>query len=419
MSSAPDPNTAAEEEETYLDENEVEQELEMDSGNEPMSEDDGAVGAADSDSDQEGAEDGPDSTTDNSIAFVDDSVQGFFDHREPIYAVALHPTDPAIAATGGGDDRGYLWRIDTGEKLYDLGVHSDSVVAIAFSNDGKYVASGGMDGKVLVFRVDGGHLEQSLEGPTEITWLNWHPKGNVLLAGGEDGTIWMWRIPSGQCMMVFTGHSDSVTCGQFTPDVALYQSIFHNPGKTIVSGSADGTIIIWDPKTSTAVHRLTADDARFHQAAITTLSVNIDSTIMVSAAQDGSVRLLRISNGAILAALDGHQESVEATGFSDMFPYLATGSIDGKINIWDTTTMRLRHTLKHDDAVIKLQWHKSSPFFTSCSSDSTVRSWDGRSGECTKIWRGHQAPILDFSVRSDGNVIVTGSDDGTALVFQT
>jgi len=51
-----------------------------------------------------------------------------------------------------------------------------------------------------------------------IQWIDWHPRGYVLLAGGADGTIWMWTIPTGKCMQVFTGHVESVTTGQFTPD---------------------------------------------------------------------------------------------------------------------------------------------------------------------------------------------------------
>jgi WD40 repeat protein len=75
-----------------------------------------------------------------------------------------------------------------------------------------------MDGKIFIFNNQNGQKLSSLEGPTEIVWLKWHPKGNVLLAGSEDGTVWMWSIPSGACMSVFTGHLEQVSCGDFTPD---------------------------------------------------------------------------------------------------------------------------------------------------------------------------------------------------------
>eukprot|EP00842_Homolaphlyctis_polyrhiza_P005308 jgi/Hompol1/5779/HPOL_004687-RA len=409
------------ENEEYLDESEVAQIVEEEeNAGEPMSEDDEndehAMDGEDAYDDGDGAEndyngDGIGAEESSTAAqgqlhFVDDSVQGFFEHKEPVYAVALHPIDATLAATGGGDDRSYLWRIDTGDKVYDLGVHSDSVVAIQFSSDGQFVASGGMDGKVIVHRIADGQLIQTLEGPSEVTWIDWHPKGNVLLCGGEDGSVWMWQLPSGNCMNVFTGHVESVTCGQFTPD-----------GKMIVTGSSDGSVILWDPKTATALQRWTSDDSRFHQTAVTSLSVSKDSSLILSGAQDGTVRLLHSSNGRILASFDDHQDSVEATGFSDTLPYAATGSVDGKVNVWDITGLRLRHSLLHDDAVTKLKWHTASPLLTTSSMDWSVRCWDSRTGEMTQKWQGHQAAVLDIAVRRDGHIVLSGSDDGTALVF--
>jgi WD40 repeat protein len=52
------------------------------------------------------------------------------------------------------------------------------------------------------------------------------------------------------------------------------------------------------------------------------------------------------------------------------------------------------------------------------SADRTVRLWDGRSGHCERVWRGHQETVLDFAISCDGNTIVTGSDDGVSLVFR-
>jgi WD40 repeat protein len=58
---------------------------------------------------------------------------------------------------------------------------------------------------------------QNLEGPSqEVEWVCWHKKGNVVLAGSGDGTVWMWLATTGECMHVFAGHEDGVTCGSFT-----------------------------------------------------------------------------------------------------------------------------------------------------------------------------------------------------------
>jgi ribosome assembly protein SQT1 len=94
--------------------------------------------------------------------------------------------------SGGGDDKSYLWRCDTGEMLKCLDGHTDSVTSVAFSCDGRYVASAGMDGKVRVWNAETGDFCVAVDGPDEVIWIDWHPKGNILLAGASDSTIWMW-----------------------------------------------------------------------------------------------------------------------------------------------------------------------------------------------------------------------------------
>ena len=320
----------------------------------------------------------------------------------------MHPTDETIAASGGQDDKSYLWRLDSGEKIYNLGVHTDTVVAIGFNYNGEYVASGGMDGKVFVFRVPDGSLVCSLDAQADIVWLQWHPNGNMLLCGTEDGSAWMWLVPSGECKQVFGGvHVEAVTGGQFTPD-----------GKLVVTASQDGSLVIWDPKTATAIHKFTPKDSRFHQTAITTLAVSPDSSTVLSGGQDGSVRLVSVATGKILTAFDGHSESIEGIGFSTVVPFAATASVEGSVCVWDMNAMKLRLTLRHDDAVTKLVWHQATPHLSTSSMDCTIKTWDARTGECIATSRGHQEGVLDFCVRSDGQYILSGSDDGVALLFE-
>lgn len=67
----------------------------------------------------------------------DDSIQGFFEHRSPVYSVEFNRAYPNLCASGGGDDKSYLWNCETGDVVYPLGVHTDSVSAVSFSEDGK------------------------------------------------------------------------------------------------------------------------------------------------------------------------------------------------------------------------------------------------------------------------------------------
>ncbi|KAJ2450007.1 60S ribosomal subunit assembly or modification protein [Coemansia sp. RSA 2336] len=386
-------------EETYVDENDIadvydDQPLDGNMDEEGMDED-----GMDEDDVPEG------SSPKDQVLMEDDSVQGFFAHKEPIFSIDLHPTRQNLAVSGGGDDKAYLWRIDTGEQVAELDKHEDSVCAVKFSNDGSFVAAGGMDGKINVYNLETEKRSCVLEGPDEIQWLCWHPRGHVLLTGATDASLWMWSLPSGDFMNVFNGHGAPVTCGQFT-----------HSGRNIVSGSEDGSLIVWDPKTAAIVQQFSPSDERFHQEGITSLAISKDDQVFLTGSMDHTAKLVH-SNGTVLGSFENASESVETVGLCDVLSLAATGSVDGSLSIWDINTLRLRTTLKHDDSVNQLKWHRDSPLLTSVSMDCTVRTWDSRTGECVRTWKGHQEGIMDFALSSDGKTVVTASDDGCCLVF--
>ena len=135
-------------------------------------------------------------------------------------------------------------------------------------------------------------------------------------------------------------------------------------GKRIVTACADNTLIYWDPRSPTALFKLTGDDARFNLGGITSLAVNPASTIAVVGGAEGGVRVISLSKGEVISALGGHAEgeSVEAIAFVNIVAAVdgtsapvgststntvVTGATDGKVCIWDLNTSRLRMTLEH------------------------------------------------------------------------
>ncbi|KZT00781.1 WD40 repeat-like protein [Laetiporus sulphureus 93-53] len=398
-------------EEGFIDPNEVFIEL-GDDGDQLMDEDD------------EGEADG--APADESIVYEDNSMQHFSGHTGSVFAVSTHPVAP-LAASGGEDDLGYIWDYTTGEEIVKLTGHADSVTSTGFSADGEMIATGGMDGRVRVWRRVGKENWRTWEfltevqGPDEVMWLRWHPKGNVLLAGSNDSTVWLWQLPSGNTMQVFAGHTAPVQCGDFTPD-----------GKRIITADAEGTLIFWDPRNPTPVFKLSPSDARFDMDGITSLAVNPASTLAVVGGTTGSVRVVSLSRGDVVGALGGHKEgeSVEAVAFVDVAGptgtttasgVVVTGATDGKACIWDLGTMRLRATLEHEDAVTSLLRlpPPKAHMIVSASADKTLRTWDARTGTLVREHKGHRGPILQAALGLGGGVVVSAGDDGVCLVFPT
>eukprot|EP00271_Cylindrocystis_brebissonii_P004273 TRINITY_DN15912_c0_g1_i1.p1 TRINITY_DN15912_c0_g1~~TRINITY_DN15912_c0_g1_i1.p1 ORF type:complete len:417 (+),score=84.25 TRINITY_DN15912_c0_g1_i1:438-1688(+) len=367
--------------------------------------DDGASGMGDDD--QGMGSDGPNDREDEDEE-EDDAIQIFRGHSDPVYAVACSPSRMGLVATGGGDDVAFLWGIGETEEHKKLTGHTDSVACLEFSHDGALLATGGLDGAVLVWDAQSGELRNRLEGPAEgIEWLEWHPRGHVLLAGAEDSTSWLWNADSGTFMATLVGHSASVTCGGFTPD-----------GKAIVTGSADASLRFWNPRSGESVGVVAGYG--FHTEGLTSLHMaSSDLGLIMTGSTDKRAGLVSLATKKAVTLLEGHEGSVECVGLcSAGIPIGASGSMDGKLCLWDITAGQLRSTCEHPDGVTHLLWHPVLPavLFTGCL-DGGIRMWDARTATCQRHFRGHRDSVQNLATTADGSFVLSGSDDKTARVF--
>mmetsp|Transcript_35280 Transcript_35280/g.48973 ORF Transcript_35280/g.48973 Transcript_35280/m.48973 type:complete len:418 (+) Transcript_35280:412-1665(+) len=378
---------------------------------EPAGEDD------EEDLEEDGNEDEKDEGEDLDMEDVpDDALNVLRAHSDAVVSVAWHPSDPTVAASGGCDDKAFLFRIagegpEAAVEQVELSGHTDTVSSLGFSSDGSLLATAGLDGKVLIWDAQGSG-KQSLEGPAEgVEFLSWHPRGPVVLAGSEDFSAWMWNATTGACMQVFTGHSGSVTCGMFTPD-----------GKNIVTGSADATVRIWDPKTGACSFLVQGHP--FHEGPVTCLDASGSSGLVLSGSEDFTARLCTLVGGKVKGTLQGHTDSVECVKLGpagQASSWAATGSMDGNLMVWDLQSLQARTTCPNgkQDGVVQLAWHPTDPVVFTASLDGILRAFDCRTGQCVRTLGGHTAGIQSISVRNDGKYVLTGSDDNTVRMFST
>ncbi|KAI3842261.1 hypothetical protein MKW98_026051 [Papaver atlanticum] len=313
----------------------------------------------------------------------DDSMHIFTGHTGELYTVACSPTDATLVATGGRDDKGFLWKMGVGDWAQELQGHKDSVSSLAFSKDGQLLATGSLDGTIKVWDVPSGSLK-----------FRWHPRGHVL-AGSEDGNVWLWNADTIAYPNVFSGHAGSVTCGDFTPD-----------GKIICTGSDDASLRVWNLETGESVHVIRGHP--YQTEGLTCLVISSDSSLAITGSKDSSVHIVNLITGMVINSLLSHSDSVECIGLSPSHPFAATGGLDQKLIIWDLQQSIVRCTCDHEDGVTCMAWLGSSRYVVA----------GGLDGECKKIFNGHSDAIQSLSPSRNLDFLVSVSSDKTARVFE-
>ncbi|KAG9349437.1 hypothetical protein JZ751_027880 [Albula glossodonta] len=345
----------------------------------------------------------------------DDSELTFSKHIGSVFCVSLDPATNSLVVTGGEDDKAYIWRICDGEVVFECTGHKDSVTCGSFSHDSKLVATGDMSGLIKVWKVDTKEEVWSFE-VGDLEWLEWHHSAPVLLAGTADGSVWMWKVPGGDCK-TFQGPGCQATCGKILPD-----------GKRAVVGYEDGVIRFWDLKQGNAIHVIKGNDG--HQGALTCIACNKDGSLVLTGSVDSQAKLINTATGKVVGLFsvedgkakglkedEADSNSVESVGFCNVLPLIAVAYLDGTLAIYDMSTQHLRHSCQHKAGIVQLQWEESSSVVSTCSLDGAVRLWDARSGSMVSEYRGHSAEILDFTLNREASLAVTASGDHKAKVF--
>ncbi|ORY35834.1 WD40-repeat-containing domain protein [Naematelia encephala] len=386
--------------------------------------------------------------------------------QQSIFTLSLHPLfpNPPIAVSGGEDDLGFIFSPIPAQSAggvnsetfppVRLTGHTDSVVAAGWSFDGEMVATGGMDGRVRVWkRVKARRGSQevqaesadswrdwefltNLETGSEIQWVTWHPKGNVLSAGCEDSSVWLWNLPSGNTLTVLSSHTLASTAGLFPPPTA----------RQLLTSSLDSSLILWEISSSAPAFKSSIFTAAGNpeldpaQHGITSLAVAPNGQLAAVGGAGGRVRLVSLPKGDTVGRLEGHaeRESVEALIFVDLLAgagggkgvVLVSAGTDGKGFVWDVATGRVRAELVHNEPITSLAAHPAPHLHlvTSASADGTLKTWDVRTGALVAEHKGHTGVVNGVAVASYplqegeegklGQVVVSAGDEGVSLIWR-
>lgn len=264
-----------------------------------------------------------------------------------------------------------------------------------------------MAGEIQVFKISSDYRKVFEFSMGDMCWMKWHPKTNVLIAGGETGEIYIWRIPAGDCKVI-QGNGTKCECGTLTAD-----------GKKIAVGYGDGTVKLYDIKSQAADIEVLAESTLGHTGSVTSISTDDENGLFITSSEDGKV--LIIGPSGPIGNLFPNAGPVEIVSFCPDFELklAATGTLEGKVTIWDVPkqSVRCECDLGHPIGVTRTLWAPEQTLVVGTLS-GMIKGFDARSGQEKFLMSGHVAEIYDLDFNKTTGIVLSTSEDKKAKIFR-
>jgi WD40 repeat protein len=294
-------------------------------------------------------------------------------HSGVVESVVFSP-DGKTLASGSADKTVIFWDPNSGSQLRTLQGNSGFVNSVAYSPDGRTLAAGNEEKTISLWNVSSGQLLRTLQGQTDrdgevekgasfgsVGSVAFSPDGRTLASGSDDSAVGMWNVASGHLLHTWRDE-DSLTVSSvaISPD-----------GRTVAAG-VDEDVKVLDLTSGSLLRTM-----KGHSFDVEAVAFSPDGRILASGSDDETVKLWDAGGGSLLRTLEGNAGSVYGIAFSPDGRTLASGSKGATVKLWDVASGKLLSTLRgHTDLVHSVAFSPDGRTLASASQDKTIKLWD-------------------------------------------
>ncbi len=338
-----------------------------------------------------------------------------------------------------------IWDVATGTALASVREHEGPVFALAFSPDGKRLASASADTTIRLWELVPGKTVHVLRGHEQpIGSLSYSADGRRICSlDGQSGRL--WDAATGRAIAVLGGHARNFSA-LFLPDgrrlviaqdrqLSVYDAVTgrllavlgrhddriirleasHDSRRIVSQGEHEKTLRLWDGETGREVAIL-----RGHTVSPGVLAFSPDGARLASGSphSDNTVRLWESATGRSIAVMHGHTNTIRSVAFSPDGRRLVSASLDQTARLWDGKSGEPVAALRgHTDRLWDAIFSPDGRRVVTASADRKLRLWDATTGDLIAVLLGHRAEVIGVAFAAHGSLLVSRSADGESRAW--
>jgi WD40 repeat protein len=320
-----------------------------------------------------------------------------------------YTTDGKHLATGDADGRITVWDTATWRRTrLRLSSKDSEITALAFSPDQRYLVAADSAGHYGVWDLQTGHAQISAGNANDqIQCLAFSPGGTLFAAGFSGGTVLLSNLATGHDVTLSEGYQipQSVNSIAFSPD-----------GQTLAAGNAAGGVQLWDTSTGRRTKTLVTET---ESTAVASLAFSQDGQTLAVAGYSDLVRLWSVSAGGETGSL-AEDSPVESIAYSPDGSTLAAGTTDGTIGLWDVSSRTQTATFGEGSPVTAIAYNPDGKTLAAADNSGHVGLWDtAMGGQASTFSDGDGSPVTNVAFSPNGKTLAAGDLAGNVGLWST